>query len=138
MKSFVSQIRIHRWNVDEARRRLADLERLAARLAEDLVTLDAEMQGEQEIAGRSAEAAATYHDYVAAALRRQETLRRSIVEVEAQIEQARRELQDAFSTLKKFEIAAQAADLRLRKAREARDLRTQDEVALSIYRRGDG
>lgn len=135
MKSLASQIRIQKWNVDEAQRRLADLERLAARLAEDLIALDGEMRHERDIAARSAEAAATYHEYVAAALRRQETLRRSIAEVETQVGQAREELRDAFSNLKKFELAAEAADLRARKAREARDLRVQDEVALSIFRR---
>ena len=137
MKSLVSQIRIHKWNVDEARRRLADLERLAARLAEDLSALDLEMTREREVAGRSSEAATTYHDYIAAALRRQETLRRSIAEVDSQLEQARGELQEAFSTLKKFELAAQTIDLRARKARAARDVRAQDEVALSMYRRKD-
>lgn len=135
MKSLGSQIRIHKWNVDEAQRRLADLERLAARLAEDLVGLDAEMAREQQIAGSQLEAAATYDFYVASALKRRDTLCRSIEEAHAQVEQARDELQDAFANLKKFELAAEAMETRARKARDARDLRAQDEVGLAIYRR---
>jgi flagellar export protein FliJ len=135
MKSFGSQIRIHKWAVDEAQRRLADLESLAARLAEDLVALDADMAREQEIARAANEAAATYHLYIAAALRRRETLCRSIQEANAQVDQARDALREAFSALKKFELAAEAMELRARKARDARDLRVQDELGLSIFRR---
>jgi len=135
MKSLGSQIRIHKWAVDEAQRRLGDLERLSARLAEDLVSLDGEMGREQEIARTSNESASTYDVYVAAALKRRETLCRSIVEAEAQVEQARDGLQEAFSALKKFELAAEAMELRARKARDARDVRVQDELALSIFRR---
>lgn len=135
MKSLGSQIRIHKWNVDEARRRLADLERLAVRLAEDLVGLNAEMAREQHVAGGNSEANSTYHGYIASALKRRETLRRSIDEARAQVEQAREELQDAFSNLKKFELAAEAMETRARKARNAKELRTQDEIGLAIYRR---
>lgn len=135
MKSLGSQIRIHKWNVDEARRRLADLDRLAARLAEDLVGLDAEMAREQQIAGSQTEVVSTYHGYIASALKRRETLCRSIEEARVQVEQARDELQDAFSTLKKFELAAEAMETRARKLRDAKDLRTQDEIGLAIYRR---
>ncbi len=135
MKSLGSQIRLHTWHVDEARRRLADLERLAARLAEDLLRLDAEMAQEQQVAGGQIESAATYHGYIASALVRRETLLRSIEEARVQVEQARDELQEAFSALKKFELAADAMAQRARKAQEARDLRAQDEVGLSIYRR---
>lgn len=135
MKSLDSQIRIHKWAVDEAQRRLADLERLAARLAEDLTGLDAEMAREQKIAGSDGETAATYHVYIAAALRRRETLCRSIAEASTQVDQARDALREEFSVLKKFELAAEAMQLRARKARDARDLQIQDEVALSIFRR---
>ncbi len=135
MKSLGSQIRIHKWNVDEARRRLADLERLAARLAEDLVGLDLEMAREQQIAGSEIEASSTYHGYIASALKRRENLCRSIEEAQAQINQARDELQEAFSNLKKFELAAEAMETRARKVRDAKELRAQDEVGLAIYRR---
>ena len=135
MKSLGSQIRIHKWNVDEARRRLADLEQLAARLAEDLVALEAEMTREQDVARDRMEAASTYHGYIASALVRRTTLFRSIEEARAQVEQGREALQDAFSTLKKFELAAEAMEQRARKTRDARDQRAQDEVGLAIYRR---
>jgi flagellar protein FliJ len=138
MKSLDSQIRIHKWHVDEARRRLADLERLAARLADDLEGLHQEVMHEQEIAGQQADAAVTYQAYLAAAARRRENLRRSIEETQTQIDQARDELQDAFSDLKKFELAAKAMETRARKLRDARELQVQDEVGLTIHRRRQG
>ena len=41
MKHFESQIRLHKWHVDEAQRRLAELLRLEDRLREDLRRLEA-------------------------------------------------------------------------------------------------
>jgi flagellar export protein FliJ len=52
-----------------------------------------------------------------------------------QIEQARDALKDAFAELKKFELAAEAAEERARKKRDAREQTALDEVALGIFRR---
>ena len=138
MKSLGSQVRIHKWNVDEARRRLADLERLGARLADDLAAIDLETAREQQIAGQQPDAAVTYQAYLASARKRRENLCRSIDETRAQIDQARDELQEAFSNLKKFELAAKAMETRARKLRDARDVQIQDEVGLAIHRRRQG
>ena len=138
MKSLGSQVRIHKWNVDEARRRLADLERLGARLAGDLEGIDLETAREQQIAGLQADAAVTYQAYMASARKRRENLCRSIEETRTQIDQARDELQEAFSNLKKFELAAKAMETRARKQRDAKDLQVQDEIGLAIHRRQRG
>ncbi len=135
MKSLGSQVRIHKWNVDEARRRLADLESLAARLAGDLEGIDLEMAREQQIAGLQPDAAVTYQAYIASARKRRENLCLSIEETRTQIDQSCDELQEAFSNLKKFELAAKAMEARAQKLRDAKELRVQDEVGLAIHRR---
>ena len=135
MKPFQSQIRLHKWTVDEAQRQLSELMRLADRLRQDLADLEAEAVREQQAAAQSLEASMTYGAYAERLVERREKLNRSIAEVEGQIEQARDALKDAFAELKKFELAAEAAEERARKKRDAREQATLDEVALGIFRR---
>ena len=135
MKPFESQIRLHKWTVDEAQRQLADLMRLADRLRQDLADLEAEAIREQQTAAASFEAGLTYGAYAVQVIERREKLNRSIAEVEGQVEQAREALRDAFAELKKFELAADAAEKRAKKKRDAREQTLLDEVALGIFRR---
>ena len=134
MKPFQSQIRLHKWTVDEAQRRLGELIRLADRLRQDLVDLEAEAIREQAAALQSLEASMTYGAYAERVIERRQKLNRSIVEVDGQVEQAREALKDAFAELKKFELAAEAAEERARKKRDAREQTTLDEVAIGIFR----
>lgn len=135
MKPFQSQIRLHKWTVDEAQRQLADLMRLAERLRQDVADLEAEALSEQRAAQNSYEASVTYGAYAVRVIERREKLHRSIAEVEGQVEQARDALREAFAELKKFELAAEAAEERAKKKRDAREQTTLDEVALGIFRR---
>ena len=135
MKPFQSQIRLHKWTVDEAQRQLGELMRLAERLRQDITNLEAEVVRERQAAVLSFEAGLTFSGYLEQVIERREKLHRSIAEVEGQIEQAREALQDAFAELKKFELAAEAAEDRAKKKRDAREQTTLDEVALGIFRR---
>jgi len=135
VKHFESQIRLHKWHVDEAQRRLAELLRLEDRLREDLRRLEAEQAGEQEVASSSLEASLTYGAYAEQLIERRHKLNRSIAEVVEQVTQAREALKDAFAELKKFELAAEAAEERARKRRGQREQQQQDEVGIGIFRR---
>jgi flagellar export protein FliJ len=138
MKPFESQIKLNKWHVDEAQRHLSGLMRLAERFQDDLKSLDNEADAEQLAASTSLEARQTYHGYLAQVTLRRETLRRSIADVEAEIDQAREGLRDAFAELKKFETAAEAAQTRARKARDQRQQQSDDEIALNGFRRRTG
>jgi flagellar protein FliJ len=135
VKPFQSQIRLHKWTVDEAQRQLGELMRLADRLRQDRENLGTEAIREQKAASQSLEAAMTYGAYAEQLIERREKLNRSIAEVEGQVEQAREALTDAFAELKKFELAAEAAEERARKKRDAQEQTLLDEVALGIFRR---
>jgi flagellar export protein FliJ len=135
VKHFESQIRLHKWQVDEAQRRLAELLRLEDRLREDLRRLEAEQSTEQQAAAASVEASQTYGAYVEQLIDRRHKLNRSIAEVVEQVTQAREALKDAFAELKKFELAAEAAEERTRRRRAQRDQQQQDEIGLGIFRR---
>ena len=135
MKHFESQIRLHKWHVDEAQRRLAELLRLEDRLREDLRRLEAEQITEQEAASISLEASLTYGAYAEQLVERRHKLNRSIAEVIEQVTQAREALKDTVAELKKFELAAEAAEERARKRRGLREQQQQDEVGIGIFRR---
>jgi flagellar export protein FliJ len=135
VKPFESQIRLHKWTVDEAQRRLGELMRLADRLRQDLADLEAEALREQALAAQSFEASLTYGAYAERVVERREKLNRSIAEVDGQVEQAREALKDAFAELKKFELASEAAEERARKKREQREQTALDEVAIGMFRR---
>jgi flagellar FliJ protein len=135
VKSFASQIRLHKFHVDEAQRRLAELVRLEERLREDRTRLDAELTVEQQTAAASFEAGLTYGAYAVQLKDRREKLDRSIADVAASIAQARETLREAFAELKKFELAAEAAATRARRRRDRTEQQQLDEVALNMFRR---
>ncbi len=135
MRPFQSQIRLQKWQVDEAQRRVGELLRLEVQLRADRARLDTELAGEQATAAGSYEAAMTYGAYAERLIERREKLDMSITEVDGQIEQAREVLRDAFAELKKFELAASAAEERVRRRRDRRDQLVQDDIGLGMFRR---
>jgi len=133
-----SLIRLHRWQVDERRRQVAELEALSARLRGELVRLAEERALEQSAAGASFLAQHVYPGYIRRALERQKTLERSLAEAEAQILQARDALAEAFQELKRYEIAAANRErLRMNAAARRERLET-DAIAIENFRRAGG
>src|SRR6185437_3697964 len=81
MSTLDSLIRLHRWQVDERRRHLADLDRLRDKLALDVQALDDEERREQEIARNSPEAGYAYAGFARTLVARRQKLAQSIAEV---------------------------------------------------------
>ena len=135
MSSLDTLIKLHRWQLDEQRRKFVEFENLAERLRAELQRLDSEQQFEQRVAGNSHEANYAYSGYAKSIIDRRAKLTRSIEETEQQIVGARAALADAYAEVKRYEIAA--ANRLLAKHRGIERLRQQelDEVALSGFRR---
>ena len=138
MSTLDSLIRLHRWQLDEQRRRVAELEALAAKLRGDVQRLDAEQTSEQEFAGRSPEASFGYGSYASALIERRRKLHQSLVDAEKQINAAREALAEAFQEAKRYEIAAAKRVLSQRLMQERAEQNTMDELASDIRRRGNG
>lgn len=134
MRSFKSQIRLQKFHVDEAQRRLAELVQLEDRLKEARTQLDAELVDEQAVATESFEANLTYGAFAANLVQRREKLELSLLEVGQSIEEAREVLRDAFAELKKYELAASAAADRVRRTRDRTEQTRQNEIGLSMFR----
>ncbi len=135
MSALDSLIRLHRFQLDERRRQLADLDQLAFKLRQEQQRLDLEQQVEQSVAAASFEAAQTYGSYAVNLIERRRKLAQSLAEVEQQIAQARDQLAEAFQEVKRYEITA---GNRLRQQRQKLDRRQQalmDELGLDRHAR---
>jgi hypothetical protein len=134
MRSFKSQIRLQKFHVDEAQRRLAELVQLEDRLKEARTQLDAELVREQTEATKSFEANLTYGAFATNLVQRREKLELSLLEVAQSIEESRELLRDAFAELKKYELGASAAADRVRRTRDRTEQTRQNEIGLTMFR----
>ena len=104
MKSRETLVRLRRFQVDEKRRRVVQIETMIAefdRMANDRAR---EIALEEQRAGISDPGHFAYPTYAKAAAQRRDNLRRSAVELHAQLDDAKAELGEAFEELKKVEI----------------------------------
>jgi flagellar FliJ protein len=130
-----SLIRINRWKIDEQRRQLGELERLAERLRGESMRLEQELTSEQQVAAASLEAGYSYPGYARELIERRRKLADSLAEVEGQMTAAREALAGAFREMKRYEITAANRSKRERLAVDRRQRIVQDEVAMQIFRR---
>ena len=135
MSSLDTLIKLHRWQLDEQRRKVNEMESLAEKLRAALQRLDREEEFEQQVAGDSHEANYAYSGFAKSLIDRRGKLGHSIRETEEQIVEARAALADAYAEVKRYEIAA--ANRLLAKHRGLERIRQQelDEVALAGFRR---
>ncbi len=135
MSDLRTLIRLHRWQLDEKRRVLADLQGLVDRLGAEAQRLADELAHEAEIARGSATPPLGFANYSRTMRQRQDRLAQSIQQVEQQIATATEEITTAFQELKKYEQVQadrlERSKLRARKTEEA----TLDEVAITGHRR---
>jgi flagellar export protein FliJ len=137
MRGLPSLIKMHGLRLDEKRRKLAELERMRAALVERRDALDGEIAAEKAAADRKPETQADFGAYVRAALKRRETLERSIADVERESEAANEEVADAYRELKKFELVKQREDADALLESNRREQAQLDEVGLNAFlRRG--
>ena len=138
MSTLESLIRLHRWQVDERRRHVNELEGLSEKLQLELARLAEERRAEEVAATASFDAQRAYPGYIRRALERQETLERSLAEIEAQILQARDALAAAFQELKRYEIASANRERHRLHAEHRRERIETDAIALENFRRKAG
>src|SRR5579864_7589527 len=88
MKSRETLIRLKKFQVDEKRRRVAQIEGMIADFQRMSVDLEREIQSEQERAGINDPSHFAYPTYAKAAIQRRENLTRSADELRIQLEDA--------------------------------------------------
>jgi flagellar protein FliJ len=130
MKSRETLIRLKKFQVDEKRRRVAQIEGMIADFQRMTTELDREIQSEQERAGINDPSHFAYPTYAKAAIQRRENLQRSADELKVQLEDARSHLGEAFEELKKVELLDERDQARERAEENAREQGEMDGIGL--------
>jgi flagellar FliJ protein len=136
MKSRETLIRLKRFQVDEKRRQVVQIETMIAEFARIAGDLDREIQIEQDRAGIHDPAHYAYPTYAKAAMTRRDNLRRSADELKGQLDDAKAALGAAFEELKKVELLDERDQLRERATEEAREQAELDRIGLVAVREG--
>ena len=121
MKSRGSIIRLKKFQVDEKRRKVAQIEAMIAEFERIAADLDREIQAEQDRTGIHDPAHFAYSTYAKAAIGRSENLKRSTEELAGQLDRAQAALHDSFEELKKLELLDERDQIRERASEGARD-----------------
>ena len=103
MKSRETLIRLKRFQVDEKRRRVAQIEMMIADFERMASDLDREIAAEEQKANISDPAHFAYPTYAKAAAARRDNLRRSAQDLVTQLDDAKAELSEALEDLKNAE-----------------------------------
>jgi flagellar protein FliJ len=130
MKSRETLIRLKKFQVDEKRRRVAQIEGMIAEFERIATDLEREIRVEQERAGIHDPAHFAYPTYAKAAMQRRENLTRSAGELKVQLDDAKAALGEAFEELKKVELLDERDQMRERAEDSAREQTELDAVGL--------
>ncbi len=136
MKSRETLIRLKKFQVDEKRRRVAQIEGMIADFQRMSTDLDREIQTEQDRAGIQDPSHFAYPTYAKAAIQRRENLVRSADELRGQLDDAKAALGDAFEELKKVELLDERDQARERAEINAREQSEMDNIGLMRARLG--
>ncbi len=128
-------VRLHRWNLDEKRQKLAELGRFRAKLLGNIETLEAELAREQAAAERSEVAGLSLPAFIKATIDRRRKIEESIAEVDRSIAAARDEIAKAFQEFKKYETAHGNHQRREAQKQQRREQTAADELSIELHRR---
>jgi len=130
MKSRETLIRLKKFQVDEKRRKVAQIEGMIADFDRMATDLDREIVAEQERAGIHDPGHYAYPTYAKAAITRRNNLKRSAEDLKGQLEDARAALGEAFEELKKVELLDERDQLRERIVDNSREQAELDRIGL--------
>jgi flagellar export protein FliJ len=134
MKGLATLIKLHKRTLDELRRSMASLENQKEQLLLLSRTLQEELKKEMELAAKTPEMRGFFGDFAKRMRVRQEKIAAEIKELDKQMDKLRGEIAEAFSELKKYEIAEENARLRAAEAASRKETIELDEIAGQQHR----
>jgi len=134
-KGMAGMIRLHKWQLDERRRNLVELEKMREELVGKMRSLRDELAAEQKKVAEAPIVSITYGGYAQQVMARRENINSSITEIDVSIEKMKDQVADAFKELKKYEIVEQREREREVSERNQRQQNDLDELALNMHRR---
>lgn len=129
MKSRESLIRVKRFQVDDKRRQVAQVEMMIAEFMRMIGDLDDQIVSEQNRVGIHDITHFAYPTFARAAMQRRDNLKVSVRELEDKLANAQAELAEAIEDMKKIELIEERDHQRDREAREAAEQEVLDEMA---------
>lgn len=129
MKSRETLIRLKRFQVDEKRRQVTQLESMILEFERMATELDNQIQAEQNRAGIHDVAHFAYPTFAKAAIARRDNLRASANDLKSQLADARAALAEAFDDMKKVELLDERDRETERSAQAAREQAEYDRIA---------
>ena len=136
MKSRETLIRLKKFQVDEKRRKVAQIEAMIAEFDRIAGELEREIKIEQDRAGIHDPAHFAYPTYAKAATARRENLKHSTDELRVQLEDAKVALGEAFEELKKVEMLDERDQQREKAEENAREQTELDRIAALRFNAG--
>ena len=136
MKSRETLIRLKRFQVDEKRRKVAQIETMIAEFNRIAGDLEREIKLEQDRAGIHDPAHFAYPTYAKAAISRRENLKRSADELKTQLDEAQAVLGEAFEELKKVEMLDERDHAREKVEENAREQAELNRIAALRFNTG--
>jgi flagellar export protein FliJ len=135
MKSRQALIRLHKWQVDDIRRRLGELEVMRRDFEDKRAELEATLADERRIGETSPIGAFAYPSFAKAMNERRQKLEESIKNIEQEIEATKAALGDAYRELKKIEVLEENSKKKQRAEKARREQAETDEVAIKAFQR---
>ena len=128
-------IRLHKWQLDEKRRNLVDLEKMRDEIYQKLQDLQDELVSEQQKMTESSVVSISYGGYAQQVIVRRENMENSIAEINVSIEEMKDQVAESFKELKKYEVVEQREREREISERNRRQQNDLDEMAINMHRR---
>lgn len=135
MKTLNTLIRLHKRSLDGLRRRMGELENQKAQLQQAIKALQKEMDTEVRLAEKQPEMANFFGEFATRIKNRQETIHQEIAAVDVKIKNLNNEIFEAFTELKKYEIAKENARLRANESEKRKETIMLDEIAAQQHLR---
>lgn len=135
MKKIDTLIRLHKFELDEKRRALQQLESQMMRMIDARLHLDQELIQEQKTASQGFELGLTYAGYAKKFVERREKLEEDMANLRVEIEKAELIVQMAYQELKKYEITAERQAAAEKYETDRREQGELDEAGITRHQR---
>ena len=137
MSALDQLVRLHRWRLEEERRKMGELQRLAERLNDQIRTLDESVEREAAATKehKTLELSRAFAAFADLARMRREKLVRSQADVTFRIEQAREAVLEVYRELEKYEQALKSREERKQAEIKRRERIREDEIGMELHRR---
>jgi flagellar protein FliJ len=133
MKTLDTLIRLHKRTLDELRRNMVSLENQKSQLQQAIANLQKDLDKEMVLAGKQPELSNFFGEFAKRIKTRQETLHGEIRSLDVKITELNSKIFEAFTELKKYEIAKENAKQRAREAENRKETILLDEIATQQF-----